>query len=135
MKITFHLRLLAGFICLGVCSARALDWKKKEITLDVRRGVDEVRAVFDFTNPGRRAVRILEISTSCGCTTATAGSEVIASGKNDRILALFTVGKRTGLQEKHITVLTDESDEPVELVLRVNILEAPADSSPPKSGV
>src|SRR3954465_12163135 len=101
MKTKSPLRLFTAFIACGLCSARALDWKKKEITVDVKRGVEEVNVTFDFTNSGKREVRILEVTTSCGCTTAAAEAGVVAPGKGDRIRTIFTVGNRTGQQEKH----------------------------------
>jgi hypothetical protein len=37
------------------------------------------------------------------------------------VYVLFTIGQRTGLQEKEIVLLTDESNVPTRLVLKVQL--------------
>jgi hypothetical protein len=108
----------------------AIEWSKKEISLDVRRGSrEDVPAKFEFRNTGSKPVTITGVATSCGCTVANPEKSTIAAGESSAIWALFTISQRTGQQEKTITVTTDDPDSPsVALTLKVNLIE-PASAS------
>lgn len=113
------------FIAGLLASASALEWNVRELSLTAPAGATEVRGTFEFTNPGKSAVRIVDLTTSCGCTVATTASFDIPAGSRGTIHFVFTIGKRTGLQEKQIFIQTDESPDPVALELRVQLPEAP----------
>lgn len=118
---------VARFACLfaGIaCSAFALDWNERQLSLTAEPGATEVRGKFDFKNPGGAVVHIVDLTTSCGCTVAKTASPDIAAGASGAINFVFTIGKRTGLQEKKIFVQTDESPDPVVLELKVQLPEA-----------
>jgi hypothetical protein len=124
-KIIFRFALLCLSVGIGRVHA-ALEWDQKEISTEARRGAQEdVRAVFEFKNTGKKTVTILGITTSCSCTVASPDSSRIPVGEKSRVWTVFTVGNRTGLQEKKITLATDDPDAPeVVLTLKVNILDA-----------
>jgi hypothetical protein len=114
------------FVLSGLAvAASALEWNVRQQSLTAAAGVTEVRGKFEFNNPGKSAVHIVDLTTSCGCTVATASSWDIPAGSRGIINFVFTIGKRTGLQEKKIFVQTDESPDPVALELRVQLPEAP----------
>lgn len=117
-------RLVALLLALGaVARAFALEWKQHEVTLTSQPGDEVLRTRFEFKNTGKKIVRILGIRTSCGCTDATINDSDIAPGASSSLDVLFTIGKRTGLQEKEIVVSTDDATEPVKLVLKVKLPE------------
>lgn len=129
LPISF-LFLLFPFV-LGDAKA-ALEWRKKEITVAVRRDAREaVRAKFEFKNAGRNPVTVLGITTSCGCTVANAESSTVAPGKMSEVDALFTIGNRHGRQEKKITVSTDDPENPETiLTFTIDLLEAQSEIHP-----
>jgi hypothetical protein len=102
-------------------SARALDWEKTQVALTAERGADAVRTKFEFKNSSKKTVHILEVRTSCGCTEAAISSSEIPAGESGSIAVLFTIGNRTGLQEKEIFLVTDDAATPVKLGLKVTI--------------
>jgi hypothetical protein len=110
----------------------ALKWRKKDITVAVRRDAQEaVRAKFEFKNNGRNPVTVLGITTSCGCTVANAESSTVAPGKMSEVDALFTIGNRHGRQEKKITVSTDDPENPETiLTFTIDLLEAQSEIHP-----
>lgn len=128
MKTSPWLPLL---ITLGLATpaAFALDWSTKLISVIPEVGATEVRGKFEFRNAGRAPVQIMGITTSCGCTEATPSATTIAAGGTGEILVLFTVGSRSGLQEKKIFVQTDESPDAVTLEFKIRL----PDNAPKKA--
>jgi uncharacterized protein DUF1573 len=126
MKTSVLIRCIVLFISLGFCRAHAaLEWNEREISVQVRRDAQkEVSAKFNFKNTGKKAVAILGVSTSCGCTVANPESSTVASGEKSNVQALFTIGDRHGEQLKKITVTTDDPETPVTvLTFKITILE------------
>jgi hypothetical protein len=117
------LRLLTALALpfLVFIPSRALEWKKTLIAVAAEPGDDVVRTQFEYKNSSPRPVHILDVSTSCGCTEASPDTSEVAPGESGKLWILFTVGKRTGLQEKEILVRTDENNPPVKLMLKVTI--------------
>jgi len=117
----FLLMLLAGSRAPLV----ALEWKQTAVTLTPKPGADVVRARFEFTNASAKTVHIVDVATSCGCTDAAVTSTDVAPGATGSVFVLFTIGQRTGPQEKEITIRSDDAPEPTKLILKV-ILPAAA---------
>lgn len=67
---------------------------------------------FTFTNTGNSPVKISEVKTSCGCTTAKLEKMVYEPGENGVIQGKFSIGDRKGLQQKNITILTTDLGQP-----------------------
>ena len=85
-------------------------------------GVEEVVAVFPFTNTGEKTITITAVKTDCGCTTATLAKTTYAPGEAGEIRTVFAIGNRIGLEVKAIHVTTsDAPEQPVELKLEVTI--------------
>jgi hypothetical protein len=104
----------------------ALEWSQRQLSVTPEPGATEVRGKFDFKNSTGATVHIVDLTTSCGCTVARTASPDIAAGATGTINFVFTIGKRTGLQEKKIFVQTDESPEPVALELKIQLPEGAA---------
>lgn len=99
-----------------------LSWAERTITLKPEAGVEEIVAVFRFTNTGENAVTITEVKTDCGCTTATLAKTIYAPGESGEIRTVFNVGNRIGREVKAVHVTTsDVPNQPVELKLEVTI--------------
>jgi hypothetical protein len=105
--------------------ARAgLRWDRTVAELRAAPSAKEVEVEFAFKNTGDRPVRITRVVTSCGCTTTRAAKDVYAPGESGNITARFEFGDRRGLQQKRITVRTDDPQQPeTQLGLVVQIEE------------
>ena len=116
--------VLGGLCAAPVLSWGDLKWENPTIEITAKPGSEEVTGAFRFVNAGSRPVTITSVQTTCGCTTAEPTKQTYAPGEAGEIRAIFTIGGRTGLQEKMITVATDaDSARPAGLMLRVTIPE------------
>ena len=101
-----------------------IEWDSKEVTVKAGPFDEFVEAVFKFTNKGEAPVNVLDVKTSCGCTTAALAKKVYAPGETGEIKAKFNVGGRKGLQSKTINVTTDIEKDPITtLMLKTEIPE------------
>ena len=82
-RIAYILKSILGAIfLLFVCVSYAeVSFEKKVILGAVSPSSSEYSFSYPFKNTGDRAVKILKITTTCGCTKAEADREV---GKNHR---------------------------------------------------
>jgi hypothetical protein len=110
---------LLWFTVLATSPLHALEWEKTRIDVTPEKSAAVVRAKFEFKNPGKKPVQILEVRTACSCIDTGRASSEIAPGAAGTMHVLFTIGKRPGPQEKEIVVLTDDAKEPARLVLKV----------------
>jgi hypothetical protein len=101
----------------------ALEWKTQALSFTTAPFQTTQAATFEFTNTGPKPVTILEVESNCDCLDAVADRRVYAPGANGIIKASFTVGDRLGLYERRIKVVTDESPEPVRLLVRIEVPE------------
>lgn len=68
---------------------------------------------FKFTNEGDKPLVIERVQPSCGCTgAATDGKNEYAEGESGEIKITFNTQGRVGHQEKHITVMTNDTQNP-----------------------
>jgi len=102
-------------------SALALDWKSTTAEVTTVPFQKEQDVVFEFTNRGPKAVAIHALETNCSCLLAQSDQKLYAPGASGKITAKFTVGDRSGLYERIITVVSDESDSPVRLSLKLEV--------------
>ena len=113
--------LLSAFAPVPALGA-ILHWDQTEVSLDAPPFAESVEGAFTFTNTTKQTVTIAEIHSSCGCTVPQLEKRAYAPGESGTIRAVFTLGERTGLQEKAITVTTAEPDASrTVLTLRVHI--------------
>ena len=107
---------LLGALCFAVAvTARAeLVWEKTEIELQPAIGDPTAVGVFKYQNKGAAPIHFKSAPrTSCGCTVAALQKNDVAPGEKGEITATFSIGDRTGVQEKTITVETDDAQKPV----------------------
>ena len=63
--------------------------------------------------------------SSCGCTVASLKKNDVAPGEKGEVTATFKIGGRTGVQQKTVTVETDNPAQPVtSLILKAVIPES-----------
>lgn len=116
--LLFSLLLFAGSACAQ------LTWETTEQTFNSKPQDKEVVAKYKFTNAGPIPVKIQNVRTSCGCTTAALSKTDYAPGESGEIEAKFTFSGRTGRQEKAIMVDTTATpQQPTILKLHVYIEE------------
>ena len=82
-------------------------------------------------------LKITNVQTSCGCTTAEKPTEPILPGKKSKISVKYDT-KRVGDLNKSITVTTNVSETPIVLTIKGKILpqvpvEAPATPAAPSN--
>ncbi len=101
---------LAMFIASGAFAG--LNWD--QTTIEVKTGPNDQMAVAHFTyqNTGIAPVRFKSVKPACGCTTVMSQQEQVLPGDKGEITARLNIGDRTGVQEKTITVDTDDSKNP-----------------------
>src|ERR1700675_3017374 len=119
------MKLSLFLLCLFTGSAFGqLAWETTEQTFNSKPQDKEVVAKYKFTNAGPIPIKIQNVRTSCGCTTAALSKTDYAPGESGEIEAKFTFSGRTGRQEKAITVdTTANPQQPTILKLHVYIQE------------
>jgi hypothetical protein len=119
------MKFLLFLLCLFAGSAFGqLAWETTEQTFHSKPQDKEVIAKYKFTNAGPKPIKIQNVQTSCGCTTAQLKKTDYAPGESGEIETKFTFAGRTGKQEKAITVdTTDNPTQPTILKLHVYIEE------------
>lgn len=117
------LAYLALFV-LGASVHAQLSWNTRQLDSHPTAEDTDVQGDFEFFNSGSVPVTILDVKTSCGCTTAALDKKTYAPGEKGKVSAVFHIGERQGLQQKQIIVTTDNHEEPmVQLTLRTFIPE------------
>jgi len=113
------------FLCVlssSLILSAGLTFEESRIAHEATLDETEYTGVFKFTNEGDSAIKILEVSSSCGCTTALPSKRVFEPGDSGEISATFDYGQREGKQIKSIRVETDQKTDPrLFLTLEVTI--------------
>ncbi|MEY2494545.1 MAG: hypothetical protein QOJ45_1037 [Verrucomicrobiota bacterium] len=106
-------------------TARAeLVWEKTELDLHPEMGAATAVGVFKYQNKGDKPVHFKAVRPSCGCTTAAMQKNDVPPGEKGEITATFTIGDRIGVQQKSITVDTDDPEKPQTiLTLKATIVQ------------
>lgn len=117
-----RLILLAGLLFAPRVFGQ-LHWDALEQDQKAKPGDKEAVAKFHFVNAGPSAIKIVNVRTSCGCTTAALAKDQFAPGEAGDIQARFDFGSHTGHQEKTIAVTT--SDSPNQQTLLRLIVDIP----------
>jgi hypothetical protein len=68
---------------------------------------------FPFTNTGKSDLKIIQTSTSCGCTAGVADKETYAPDETGAIEISFDSRNRPGKNSKYITIYTNSPANPV----------------------
>lgn len=125
-----YVAIFIGFILLHIpivsWSSESLHFESKQLSFDVSAKAAEVNATYKFKNIGNKPINIIEVKTSCGCTTAQLLKRSYAPQEAGEIPIVFLVGERTGSILQKITVITDEAiKRETQLTLNVVIPDGP----------
>lgn len=123
--------LLGAMFCGALATAQAqLAWEQQEIELRPKAGDAEAVANFKYENKGTKPIRINNVRSSCGCTVASLKKNEVAPGEKGEVTATFKIGGRTGIQQKTVTVETDDPSQPVTNLLLKAVIEQPVQIQP-----
>jgi hypothetical protein len=97
------------FLSWGLVAAEKneLEWEGLKVEKRVADGVPQVDGLFRFKNTSSHPVRIVSVTSSCGCTAGKLTKDVFAAGESGEVLAYFQVGEKRGKQLNTLTVKTD----------------------------
>lgn len=119
-----HITKILLVVLIGSLASAAhceLVWEQTELELRPAVGEDTAVGHFKYQNKGDKPIAIKNVSTSCGCTAASAKNSA-EPGEKGEVTATFKIGDRTGVQQKMITVATDDPAHPAtSLTLKVVI--------------
>jgi hypothetical protein len=122
MHIRAKIFLVIAFI--GAIALRAnseLAFEKTELELHPAAGDETAVGHFKYQNKGDKPIAIKSVTTSCGCTAASAKNSA-DPGEKGEVTATFKIGDRIGTQQKAINVVTDDQTHPTTtLMLKVVI--------------
>jgi len=106
----------------GSVSNNGVEWSSRTMEVTAATGQKAVVVTYTLRNSSARPVHIERVMANCDCVLAEAMREVVPPGETGDIRVEFTLGARSGRQEKTITVTTDAASETT-LSLIVNIPE------------
>lgn len=101
----------------------ALEWEAVKVEKRISAEESGVDGAFRFKNTSSRSVRVLNVTSSCGCTVGKLAKEVYASGESGEVQAHFKADGKRGKQVNTLTVKTDADTAPVRLEFAVEIYE------------
>lgn len=102
------LSIVAIIAALASTARSELVFEKNELELHPAAGDETAVGHFKYQNKGDKPVAIKSVTTSCGCTAATAKNSA-DPGEKGEVTATFKIGDRIGTQQKAITVVTDDA--------------------------
>lgn len=106
----------------GFSSRGGLSWKYQELELEAKATDSSLLFSFPLKNTSNKAVNILKIKTSCGCTAPQKVRQHFKPGEEGTVDVVFKFENRSGPQKKKVVVITDgKEDSLVELTLKTNI--------------
>ena len=115
-------RLCSLLACI-VPPGFALEWETQVLDFTTAPFQITQEALFHFTNNSAKPVAFLAVESNCDCLVASVDKRVYAPGASGFIRSRLTIGDRLGLYERRLKVVTDESPEPVRLLVRIEVPE------------
>jgi len=106
--------------CASFLDASTLVWDQTEVRIEMWPDEEEVRASFKVTNEGEKVVRIARVESNCGCTNTTLNKKILPPGESAEIVAIFSKGKRQGLNRNRLQVYLDSQVDAL-VTLKMNV--------------
>ena len=116
-SILFVFPLIA---CASFLNASTLVWDQTEVRIEMGPDEEETRASFKVTNEGEKVVRIARVKSNCGCTNTILNKKILPPGESAEIVAIFSKGKRQGLNRNRLQVYLDSQTDAV-VTLKMNV--------------
>jgi hypothetical protein len=119
--------LLAASLLIVACSGTpAIVVEPPAIDFGDIGAVDPVTGSLLLRNAGQGTLRLSDIRTSCGCTTATTGAETLAPGEQTELVVTFDPQAHDGLYGPLLRMVYIKSNDPdspdLEIPVTVNVL-------------
>lgn len=111
MKKFFTLAFVGLALAAAGSAHATLTWESTSADLHPSLTDKTAVAHFKYKNTGDQAVTITDVHPSCGCTTAALAKSVVEPNESGEITATFNIGDRSGVQNKTITVRTNDTAE------------------------
>ena len=121
MKISIPLLSLCLVFAVAGPARAALVWEKTSADLHPALTDKTAVAHFKYKNTGEKPLKITSVHPSCGCTTAALAKDDVAPNESGEITATFNIGDRWGVQNKTISIMTDDGGLPTVLKLTATI--------------
>jgi hypothetical protein len=103
-----------------------LHFAQRSLTVSAGANEQEVHATYSFTHVGKNPITITGSRMTCGCLAVMPGVTNYLPGDTGTVEVVFTIGQRTGLQQKAIYLTTNSPFEPeIPLSLTVQLPEGP----------
>jgi hypothetical protein len=126
---SFHFRFAVLFVT--VVAATAMGFSQPKISVDKTKidfGViyngETKKARIIIRNIGTDSLKIVSVTTSCGCTTAKRPKDYIRHGEQDAVEVEFNSTGFRGKIEKHVTIMTnDPTAYTTEVTLAGDVIE------------
>lgn len=112
MKPSKRLLIIVVSLFLGVRANAQLKWEQMSVDLHPTYSDTVAVAHFNYENIGKTPIHFNNVRTSCGCTAAKPARDNVAPGEKGEITATLQLGDRTGVQQKTVTVETDDPRNP-----------------------
>ncbi|MCS7005645.1 MAG: DUF1573 domain-containing protein [Cytophagales bacterium] len=96
---------------------------KKEHNFGNIKQFQDYKAYFTLKNAGEALLLIRKIQTSCGCTVANPQKTQLLPGESTLIEVTFSSGDRLGLQNKPITIITNDPKNPETTLMIYSFVE------------
>ena len=101
-------------------NASTLVWDQTEVRIEMGPDEEEARASFKVTNKGEKVVRIRRVKSNCGCTDTILNKKILPPGESAEIVAIFSKGRRQGLNRNRLQVYIDSQTDAV-VTLKMNV--------------
>jgi hypothetical protein len=112
MKPSKLLLIIAASLLLGARANAQLKWEQMSVDLHPTYSDTTAVAHFKYENIGTAPIHFNAVRTSCGCTAAKPAKEDVAPGEKGEITATLQIGDRIGVQQKTVTVETNDPKNP-----------------------
>jgi hypothetical protein len=89
-------------------------------------GKETVQHVFAVKNTGAQDLKINRVQTSCGCTAAVLGNQILGSGETTQLKVTFDPRGRTGNQARTVWIYSNDPKQPRKQLVIIARIEAPA---------
>lgn len=90
---------------------------------------DKVEHTFVFKNDGDAPLVINSAQGSCGCTVPEWPHDPILPGKTGEVYVIFNSAGKRGLQNKSVTINTNEGDTPIRIYIKGEV-KVPESATP-----
>ena len=83
---------------------------------------ERVLCFFDYENTGKGDLMILEVESTCGCTTFDWNKEALKPGERAQLEIIFDTNDRLGAQLKPVAVTTNAAVPVVWLTIKAKVI-------------